>query len=104
LPEKATFRSARSSHKWFTLPLLKPMLSECFNPECRKKLEYLRNGRVIRTVRNASSQLSVEHFWLCGSCYSIFDFGFGPDGTVALRHKSRVAEESVTEITDVFVA
>lgn len=81
-----------------------PMLTECFNPECRKKLEYLRNGRVIRTVRNASSQLSVEHFWLCGSCYSIFDFGFGPDGTVALRPRSRIAEQSVSHFTDVFVA
>jgi hypothetical protein len=80
------------------------MLTECFNPECRKKLEYLRNGRVVRTVRNASSQLSVEHSWLCGSCYSTFDFGFGPDGTVALRQRSRIAEESVTHITDFFVA
>ena len=80
------------------------MLTECFNPECRKKLEYLRNGRVIRTVRNVSSQLSVEHFWLCGSCYSTLDFGFGPGGTVALRQRSRVAEERLTHITDVFVA
>jgi hypothetical protein len=80
------------------------MLTECFNPECRKKLEYLRNGRVIRTMRNVSSQLSVEHFWLCGSCYSTLDFGFGPDGTVALRQRSRVAEERLTHITDVFVA
>ena len=26
------------------------MLTECFNPACRKKLDYLRDGRVIRTV------------------------------------------------------
>jgi glycyl-tRNA synthetase (class II) len=32
------------------------------------------------------------------------DFGFGPDGTVALRQRSRVAEERLTHITDVFVA
>jgi hypothetical protein len=79
------------------------MLTGCFNPECRKKLEYLRSGRVIRTVRTASSQLTVEHFWLCGSCYSMFDFGFGPDGKVALRPRSRIAQEGVIHITDVFV-
>ena len=61
------------------------MLTECFNPTCRKKLDYLRNGRVVRMVRTSStSAKSVEHYWLCGSCYGKFDFEFKPDGTVAL--------------------
>jgi hypothetical protein len=60
------------------------MLTECFNPACRKKLEYLRHGRVIRTTCTSGSAASVEHYWLCGNCYGKFDFEFKPDGKVAL--------------------
>jgi hypothetical protein len=60
------------------------MLTECFNPACRKKLEYLRDGRVIRTICNSGSAMSVEHYWLCGSCYGKFDFEFKTDGAVIL--------------------
>jgi hypothetical protein len=70
------------------------MLTECFNPACRKKLDYLRNGRVIRTVRTSTSTLSLEHYWLCGSCYCNFDFEFKPDGTVTISPRTRVAASS----------
>ena len=43
------------------------MLSKCFNPACHKKLDYLRYGRVVRTVRTSATGKSVEHYWLCGS-------------------------------------
>ena len=65
------------------------MLTECFNPACRKKLQYLRNGRVIRTILTSGSTLSVEHYWLCGACYGKFDFEFKADGSVALCHRDR---------------
>lgn len=63
------------------------MISECFNPSCHKKLDYLRAGRVVRVIRAEGSWISVEHFWLCGSCYLAYDFHFEPDGTVSLARK-----------------
>lgn len=75
------------------------MLTECFNPACRKKLEYLRNGRVVRLVRTSStSAKSVEHYWLCGSCYGKFDFEFKSDGTVALCTKRRAVAASMSPL------
>ena len=44
------------------------MITQCMNPECRKELHYLRNGRVIRTTSRIGSTVQVEHFWLCGEC------------------------------------
>ena len=55
------------------------MISECFNPSCRKKLTYLRDGRVVRVIRDEAEGLRVEHFWLCGSCLQRYDFFFGND-------------------------
>ena len=67
------------------------MLTECFNPACRRNLDYLRSGRVVRTVRTTDGSKSVEHYWLCGSCYGNFDFDFKPDGSVAVsRRRSKV--------------
>jgi hypothetical protein len=75
------------------------VLTECFNPACRKKLDYLRNGRVVRMVRTSStSAKSVEHYWLCGSCYGKVDFEFKPDGTVALCPKSRAVAASISPL------
>jgi hypothetical protein len=72
------------------------MLTECFNPACRKKLDYLRNGRVVRT--SSTSAKSVEHYWLCGSCYGKFDFEFTSDGTVALCTKRRAVTASISPL------
>jgi hypothetical protein len=72
------------------------MLTECFNPACRKKLDYLRNGRVVRTSSTLAK--SVEHYWLCGSCYGKVDFEFKPDGTVALCPKSRAVAASISPL------
>jgi hypothetical protein len=71
------------------------MLTKCFNPACCKELEYLRDGRVIRVVGTSPSQLFVEHFWLCGTCYTRFDFGVGPDGAIDLCLKSPRGTPSV---------
>ena len=76
------------------------MLTECFNPACRKKLEYLRDGRVIRTICNSGSAMSVEHYWLCGSCYGKFDFEFKADGSVALCHRNRADAAGVSPLVD----
>jgi hypothetical protein len=76
------------------------MLTECFNPACRKKLDYLRNGRVVRTVRTTDSAKSVEHFWLCGSCYGRFDFEFRPDGSVVVCRRRRKAASGINPLID----
>jgi hypothetical protein len=61
------------------------MISECFNPSCRKKLTYLRDGRVVRVIRDEAEGLRVEHFWLCGSCLLQYDFFFGNDKVPSIR-------------------
>ena len=76
------------------------MLTECFNPECRRKLEYLRNGRVIRTISTSGTDPSVEHYWLCGICYGKFDFGFKPDGTVTLCPRRTPAAVTTRPLID----
>jgi hypothetical protein len=76
------------------------MLTECFNPSCRKELDYLRNGRVIRTIHNSNATLSVEHYWLCGTCYRWFDFEFKADGTVMLSPRTRAVASSERPLID----
>ena len=65
------------------------MLSQCMNPECRKELRYLRNGRVIRTTHRNGGRVQVEHFWLCGECHLDYDFLFGKDGHVSVARRPR---------------
>jgi hypothetical protein len=54
----------------------------CFNPACNRELRYFRDGREVRVLRGNNEQPSMEHYWLCGACYQIYDFLFPPDGTV----------------------
>jgi hypothetical protein len=65
------------------------MISQCMNPECRKELHYLRNGRVIRTTRRIGAQVHVEHFWLCGECHVDYNFLFAKDGRVSITPRSK---------------
>jgi hypothetical protein len=76
------------------------MLSECFNPACHKKLDYLRYGRVVRTVRTNSVGKSVEHYWLCGVCYGTFDFEFKADGSVTLFRRDRPVAAEMGRLMD----
>jgi hypothetical protein len=76
------------------------MLSECFNPACHKKLDYLRYGRVVRTVHKSSMGKSVEHYWLCGVCYGLFDFEFKADGSVALCRRDSAVPTGMSPLID----
>jgi hypothetical protein len=67
------------------------MISQCMNPECRKELHYLRNGRVIRTTHRHGAHIKVEHFWLCGECHASYDFLFAKDGHVSLMRRPSFA-------------
>src|ERR1700733_11594198 len=42
------------------------MISACFGASCGRELKYLRDGRVIRMIRNEHGGVRAEHFWLCG--------------------------------------
>jgi hypothetical protein len=64
------------------------MISECFNPSCRRELRYLRDGRVVRVIRD---DLRVEHFWLCGSCHLQYDFCFTDDKALSIGPQMRGA-------------
>jgi hypothetical protein len=44
------------------------MIDRCFNPACKRSLEYLRDGRVVRVIRGKDENISVEHYWLSGLC------------------------------------
>ncbi len=71
------------------------MINKCFNTACNRELHYLREGRVVRVTRGSADDASVEHYWLCGTCYESFDFVFPPDGSVTLGAKSR--SDHITE-------
>jgi hypothetical protein len=76
------------------------MLTECFNPACRKRLDYLRDGRVVRVIRHSPSGLTVEHYWLCGNCYGGVDFEFKPDGTVTLCRRAQKESPGAGSLVD----
>jgi hypothetical protein len=66
------------------------MVDRCFNPDCKKELHYLREGRVVRVMQGKGKELLIEHFWLCGACYQFCDFDFLPEGNVSLAPRSSV--------------
>jgi hypothetical protein len=45
------------------------MVSQCANPDCRRELRYLREGKIYAFAMSAGNgRKSLEHFWLCGEC------------------------------------
>jgi len=78
-------------------------MHKCFNPACNKELRYLRDGRVIRVIRRDNDQTLVQHYWLCGNCYDVFDFVFPPGGDVTIQPRSHVHSDKV-QIGDVVLA
>ena len=64
------------------------VIDRCFNPACMRRLDYLRDGRVVRVIRGKDEDITVEHYWLCGACYHVQDFVFPPDGSVMLKDRS----------------
>ncbi len=73
------------------------MISQCFNPDCKQELRYLRSGRVVRILKTTPEGVEVEHFWLCGTCYAAHDFSFDEDGNPALTNKSALQIASDAE-------
>lgn len=77
------------------------MIDRCFNPDCRRKLHYLRNGRVVRLITGKGEDERIEHYWLCGPCFEEFDFVFPPEGGVALEAKPRARQSSEVQYAEV---
>jgi hypothetical protein len=45
------------------------MVSQCANPDCRRELRYLRDGKIYAfATSSGNGSKSLEHFWLCGEC------------------------------------
>jgi hypothetical protein len=45
------------------------MISRCANPDCRRELHYLRDGKIYQFVLSTKTgSKRLEHFWLCGEC------------------------------------
>jgi hypothetical protein len=45
------------------------MVSQCANPDCRRELRYLHDGRVYQFVLSTNTGgKRLEDFWLCGEC------------------------------------
>jgi hypothetical protein len=77
------------------------MIMNCLNPACSRELRYLRDGRVVRVIRGKDEEVSMEHYWLCGGCYQLYDFVFPPDGTVALGKRSHTEHADEIHFRDV---
>jgi hypothetical protein len=77
------------------------MIMNCLNPACSRELRYLRDGRVVRVIRGKDEEVSMEHYWLCGACYQLYDFVFPPDGTVALGNRSHAEHADEIQFRDV---
>jgi len=68
------------------------MIDRCFNPDCRRKLHYLRDGRVVRLITGKGDEELIQHYWLCGPCDEEYDFVFPAEGGIALETKPRAKQ------------
>jgi hypothetical protein len=71
--------------EWHGNQNIASMVNACHNPECKKELHYLREGRVVRIVHGEGDAARLEHFWLCGPCCRMYEFVFERDGSVSLK-------------------
>lgn len=74
------------------------MLYQCFNPECRKPLHYLREGRVfvfgVHECGDGDHEEGsrLEHYWLCGSCAQRFVMAQREGGIQMVKRTKRLSE------------
>ncbi len=80
------------------------MIDRCFNQDCRRKLHYLRDGRIVRVITGKGEQQVIEHFWLCGPCYEEYNFAFLPTGEVILEHKAKIKQSEEFHFAEVVIA
>jgi hypothetical protein len=45
------------------------MGGQCANPDCKRELRYLRDGKIYAfELHTVTRGARLEHFWLCGKC------------------------------------
>lgn len=71
------------------------MLNQCFNPDCRKPLHYLREGRVFVFGVQESGDgehgdgCRLEHYWLCGACALEYALAQDEQGIHMMKRRMR---------------
>jgi hypothetical protein len=80
------------------------MIDRCFNPDCRRKLHYLRDGRIVRVITGKDESQVLEHYWLCGPCYEEYNFAFPPTGEVILEHKAKIKQSDEFHFAEVLIS
>lgn len=71
------------------------MLNQCFNPQCKKHLHYLRDGRVfVFGVQESGNGehldgSRLEHYWLCGTCALQFGLAQDDGGVHLVKRRQR---------------
>ena len=80
------------------------MIGHCFNPECQKELQYLRQGSVFHWESGRGCGARSEFFWLCSSCSCQFDLRFDADERPLLAPSGtkRECREGCSRIRRVF--
>ncbi len=71
------------------------MVSKCVNPECRRRLRYLRDGRIVVLPH----QGSTEYFWICRECSKELAVTFDKDGAVFLVKRPHAAIHNYPAVT-----
>src|ERR1700722_5370592 len=66
------------------------MIGNCFNPDCRTELRYLRHGSVYQWETGVGREFHSEFFWLCAICSSTLKVSSNDNGEPSLvRHHSK---------------
>jgi hypothetical protein len=66
------------------------MFSVCANPDCQKPFNY-RQGRLFRFHKDyfaggqSANVHSVQHFWLCGACSTMYTLEYQNDRGVLIK-------------------
>jgi len=65
------------------------MVSQCANPECGRKLRYLRDGKIYSFALSVmAGGKRQQFFWLCGQCSSNMILTCVNGSTVKIRARS----------------
>lgn len=71
------------------------MVSHCANPNCKKPLHYLREGKIFLFPRKCSAKANsktlqlLEHYWLCGACAREWTLTMDSEQGVKLTERKR---------------
>ena len=74
------------------------MVSQCANPDCRRELRYLRDGRIYAfAMSTGNGSKSLEHFWLCGECSKSMTLTCLNQSEVKTPHRAKLQAREVRQ-------